>query len=509
LEIAHVPLFRRQGSSVGRSMTCDSLDDVKPVPRRSVLTGLVSAAAASCFPPRLFAADQRSRGATAVVIGAGIAGLSAGYELRKAGFTVSIFEKWDFVGGRMREAWMGPLWGPPHALGVLEANKEMFALGDELGIGDQLAGDNASESFLIDNGVGRYARDLRFHVDEVQRIPGVSDETKRRLPLLQADLDRIRRDVDPCLMTTGATEDDESIAAYYERVLGKDAAKQVIDYWVDPVLDAWGWPVTSTSKMAILPWFSQQQARTVVPRGGIGVLTRRLGAILPVQTRTTVRCVTPPDSSGRCTIHYLTPDFERKTVTPDVVVCATEGKYVSSIVQGLSSQQQSYFKSIDFTKAAAVSYVFDKQHQPHSPAGGAYIPNHPDPLRRRVMLWQISPGDPHAKGHPATASIALSRLETLKWQVSGKTMPEYCLPLLQRFYPEINEKIIADVVVAGCDDLMYVPLGNIRKAAEILREQESAKRSLYFAGEYMAGAHTGAACASGRTVARTIARHWA
>lgn len=185
--------------------------------RRDVLKGLV--AGGLLTGSAMTSARVKDDARTAVVIGAGIAGLSAAFELRKAGFSVSIFEKWDFVGGRMREAWLGPLWLPPHALGVLEANREMFALGDELGISDQLAGDNASEAFLIDNGVGTYSRDLRFHVDEVQRIPGMSEETIRRLPLLQADLDRIRRDVDPCLMTTGASEDDESIAAYYERLL--------------------------------------------------------------------------------------------------------------------------------------------------------------------------------------------------------------------------------------------------------------------------------------------------
>jgi hypothetical protein len=34
------------------------------------------------------------------------------------------------------------------------------------------------------------------------------------------------------------------------------------------------------------------------------------------------------------------------------------------------------------------------------------------------------------------------------------------------------------------------------------------KRGLYFAGEYVAGAHTGAACASGRSIARLIKQHW-
>jgi predicted NAD/FAD-dependent oxidoreductase len=45
--------------------------------------------------------------------------------------------------------------------------------------------------------------------------------------------------------------------------------------------------------------------------------------------------------------------------------------------------------------------------------------------------------------------------------------------------------------------------------ADVLNEQASSKRGLYITGECVAGAHTGAACASGRTVARQIIRHWA
>src|SRR5678815_2907124 len=90
--------------------------------RRRILQGLAGAAVTGCVP-RVFA--QGGKRHSAVIIGAGIAGLSAAYDLRKAGFDISIFEKWDYSGGRMREAWMGPLYGFTHAEGVLKANREM------------------------------------------------------------------------------------------------------------------------------------------------------------------------------------------------------------------------------------------------------------------------------------------------------------------------------------------------------------------------------------------------
>ena len=44
--------------------------------------------------------------------------------------------------------------------------------------------------------------------------------------------------------------------------------------------------------------------------------------MLPVQNNTTVRYITPPDATGRRTVHYLTPDLQRRSVKPDLVVLA-------------------------------------------------------------------------------------------------------------------------------------------------------------------------------------------
>ena len=59
--------------------------------RRNLVKGLGAATAVSAVMPYTLAAT--GAGPTAVVIGSGIAGLTAAYDLRKAGFQVSIFEK--------------------------------------------------------------------------------------------------------------------------------------------------------------------------------------------------------------------------------------------------------------------------------------------------------------------------------------------------------------------------------------------------------------------------------
>jgi oxygen-dependent protoporphyrinogen oxidase len=62
--------------------------------------------------------------------------------------------------------------------------------------------------------------------------------------------------------------------------------------------------------------------------------------------------------------------------------------------------------------------------------------------------------------------------------------------------------------VRGGDNLAQMPTGFIREMADFLAAQERERGSLYFAGEYLGNSFTGGACASGRTVARTVIRHW-
>lgn len=483
-------------------------DSIKPAAtrRRDVLKGLVAAGLASAGSSA-FAQRVVPSGRKAVVIGAGIAGLSAAYDLRRAGFDVSIFEKRTWSGGRMVEMWMGPLYGFTHAAGVATFNREQFALAREVGIETEFQGEGGYGR--IENEYGTYDLAPFWRPDLIAKVPGITPETLSRLPRVQADIERIRQEVDPCLLATGASYDDETIGDYFERMLGKEAGSQVVRYWIEPFLEWAGWPAYATSKIAILAWQAQHQSDFIVPKGGIGVLTRKLASILPIQQGTTVRYITPPDSDGRHTVHYLTPDFQARTVQPDVVVVATEGKFVHPLVQGLTPSQEEFFKAIDFTKEAIVWYVLHPDAAPKQwIGGGVHIPSHPDRMKRRVNSWSANPAEPDNHNRPPTVRVALSRPETPHWQWSNQPLDQYCEPLIKHFWPEFDMHNVVDIVNYACDDLIQMPVGYVKQMAAILREQERERRGLYFAGEYMAIAHTGGACASGRSVARTIIKHW-
>ena len=141
---------------------------------------------------------------------------------------------------------------------------------------------------------------------------------KQDLLKLLPDLAEIRASVDPCLLHTGAAWDDESLFDYLAGKLGKEGARRFTDDWVAPGwLWVWGQKAEQTSKIAMLAIVAQQNKRWINPPD-MGLMTRTLASLLDVKVNTTVMRITPPDNAGRHTVHYLTADGQRTSVTPDV-----------------------------------------------------------------------------------------------------------------------------------------------------------------------------------------------
>jgi protoporphyrinogen/coproporphyrinogen III oxidase len=505
--------------------------------RRTVLQGLAATSLVTRIPRA--SARRALHGKTALVVGGGVAGLSAAYELDKAGFDVTIFEKWSWTGGRMCDAWMGPLYGYTHAYGICPWFAELVNLGAELGISPGLEPPPGYPfTFPASNEHGTYELAAAWMPDLINRIPGLSEATRQQLPAIQKDMVEIKQAVDPCLLANGgAAYDNETVEEYFNRKLDPAAADEILEYWIEPALSYWGWPKEITSKIALFPWLAQASPVYYPPKWGIGVLTTKLRSILSrkIRLQHTVRFISPPDSSGRHTVTYLDPNFEQKTVTPDVVVVSTEGKFVYALVQGLTPSEEAFFKPITTTVEAIVNYVLKPEAAPTKRMGGGGFSHDPDPWRRRCG-WSVSPAEqatyfrpvnpnepinhrgagswykvpvePVEYTRPPLATVSLSREYTPVWQESNQAIQDFCAPLLKHFWPQFDMRNVVDIVNYTCEDLTQMPVGYVRQMAAIVREQEKARRGLYYAGEYVSGCWTGAACASGRSTARTIIKQW-
>lgn len=72
------------------------------------------------------------------VVGAGLAGLAAGYRLKQAGWQVTVLESRDYPGGRAASIRKGDYLIDTGATGVGDCYTEYLALAQELGLADKM-----------------------------------------------------------------------------------------------------------------------------------------------------------------------------------------------------------------------------------------------------------------------------------------------------------------------------------------------------------------------------------
>ena len=162
-----------------------------------------------------------------VVVGAGIAGLTAAYDLKKAGYQVTVLEAKDIPGGRMAEKLEGSFMKYTGATGLFRFYKDMWDVIAELGLSERLMPYPKMGSGIANNTKETYALDFNQTLGML-RHPALSLRSRLRLASLIPDFMQARRAVDPCLIHTAAAFDDESMAEYLTRKVGADFLENVV-----------------------------------------------------------------------------------------------------------------------------------------------------------------------------------------------------------------------------------------------------------------------------------------
>ncbi len=110
----------------------------------------------SCAAPGQLRASP-ARPAQVVVVGGGIAGLVAAYELERAGLTVQLLEASDRLGGRISTARYGPGLSAEYGMQEIWSKSPLAGIARELGL--TLEGESAFSSVLLDGKLHVYSQD--------------------------------------------------------------------------------------------------------------------------------------------------------------------------------------------------------------------------------------------------------------------------------------------------------------------------------------------------------------
>lgn len=381
------------------------------------------------------------------IIGGGISGLAAAFELTSRGVPFVLFERGPRCGGViLTESVDGYIIDAgPDAL--LTQKPAALALCRELGIGDHLAPQQARHTFVVRDG-------------RLQRLPEASvfGIPQRWTPFVTTGAFSLAgklRMAAECVIRPQPPASDESIASFIGRRFGQEA----VDYLAEPLLAGiHGGDPAKLSMRAAFPRFLELEAKYgsvirglrqgltgsqtrgqsggqtggqtpfVALPGGMAALTEALMRVLPagsIRTRAIVDDLSPsPDG-------YVLRLADGTRVVAPAVIVATPPRIASTLVRGIDRRLAEVCGQIPSTSAVTVALGYVRTAVRHPLHGTGFVAPRREGFTIRAASWVSSKWSGRA---PADRTL-------LRAYVGGASDPG----AIDRTDPEIIGQTIQDL----------------------------------------------------------------
>ena len=273
------------------------------------------------------------------IIGTGIAGLACAYELQKAGLDVTVYEKENYVGGRMSSRTKGSLIfdiGADHLCNIYDHMKEYCK---ELGVEWQPM-DFVEYGLYKDGKIQNHYKALSIW---------------SRIRLLFFFLFRKRTDIDFLNLSKFKELDTENAYDYMKRKVGKEIA----DYLVDPFATTYQFhrskETTRAALLSIMNNIYIERDRWHLQRteGGMIALPNALAKQLNVKLSTPVQKV-----------ENKTVTTQESKETYDAVVIATTSDVAREMLNHPTEPQKALLNNMKHSSTVSVSFEIDKDSVP-------------------------------------------------------------------------------------------------------------------------------------------------
>jgi oxygen-dependent protoporphyrinogen oxidase len=432
-----------------------------------------------------------------IVVGAGIAGLTAAYTLQKEGFDVVVLERNAEAGGRMRSERHGDFVVDRGAQFVASSYRSMRALVDELGLKSRVRRLKTGRGAVLRN--GKFVSSNYAGMKAIWRAKDLRVSSKLRLPRLLLELRRARPLLDFYHIERAAPLDD---ATAYDWALSR-YGREVLDYVIEP-------PFASTftvlpenlSRAFVLATINYMFSgfRLSAFDGGNGLLTQTLASRVEVRTGAETASVAQTD--GGVTVRLATGE----TMHADAAVIATPGNRVAGLCDNLTRDEQAFFGRVRYASSIIV-FVMTSTHEADPGVYGVGI-SRPEGVRLYGMAME----------NPKEGAVP-----------PGKTM--FNCAFSEDYAAELMHRSDADVIEALHGELRKLPMRGLDKteghvvhrwpelvpqfyhgyikSLAAFRERRERSERVFFAGDYLVGPYTEAALTSGLRAAEQVRARFA
>lgn len=420
-----------------------------------------------------------------IIIGAGIAGLSAAYNLQKNNISTVVLEASERVGGRMTTDMIGDHPFDRGAQFLSSSYTNILSLVKEIGLGSQLI--SLSEQGAIVN---------RQQIVKLKQSKPYQPFTKG---LLQwKDLPRITKNLiayrdSLCKLSLSnysawADFDTKNTADWSNSLFGY----YFTEYMIEPMLEGFYFQTPEDTSKALtlaLLAFNWRKDKILTLKNGLGSLPEALAKKCLVKLGTRVRKIIPTNTHVR----ILTDKDVFKSSYVILAIPATEAIRLYDLHDSLESAllNTQYSSTINTTLIADNSW---RQRSQLKNIYGILIPRRERNLISAIGIenckYKFSPQREHL-------NVMLAGGQAQKhWADSDQQLMQVISRELEKYFPNITEQIFETKFVRWSDAEPYSEVGRSKNILRYRKDIQKNKRVL-LSGDYMGMPFTEGAAESG------------
>ncbi|MDQ1500666.1 MAG: protoporphyrinogen/coproporphyrinogen oxidase [Actinomycetota bacterium] len=433
-------------------------------------------------------------GERAVVVGAGIAGLTAGFRLKEAGFAVTVLEADDHVGGRMATVERGGFLMDTAAAILPTTYRQMVKLIADAG----LAGEIVPTSDLV--GIVRQGtvHRLRSHAKtDGLTTKLLSPAAKLHMVKMVADLVRAGDRLDWYDLGRAADLDTETARQYADRRL----SREILDWIVDPALGALF--VASPDRLSAVDFLFA--VRNILggsffnSRKGVGFLPEGLARHLHVEL--SARCTAVEERNGGVTVTWERTGEAEHVEEAAVCVIALSGHQMLAVYPQLDPVRRAVVEDIEYSTCVDVHLALSAPPAEESMMLQVPSREHPD-LCVIVLDHNRAPGRA-----PAGKGLLTSYWHTAwgdqQWDRPDDEIVETAVPVIDRILPGVADAVEFARVQRWRPAVVMSRPGTYRDLARFTAATDPAAR-VQLCGDYLSASTTNASLCSGERAAERI-----
>lgn len=406
---------------------------------------------------------------TAAVIGAGMAGMAAAYELKKAGFDVTVFESRDRVGGRIWTIRKGDFLMDLGTAVYLGTYRDAIAMIHEVG----LTNDFVSTPVVMGlprNGMLNHL-DLTKPLRSAMATRALSTGAKLKAARLVADVIKYRAGLGYDTYDELAEIDTETVRQYSRRALNEE----LLQYAARPMVSGTWVADDNDTSVALLHWTVRNMLVSHVYNLTTGVvgLPQHLSTLVDTRLSHQVHNVTNENTSVSVT--YSEPGGgPQRTDSFDTCVIATTAEPALEIYPQMDENHRGLYETNKYRRLGSIVIGFSGPCE--DKATFSMVPPQDDPDIIAVIAdHNKAPGRAPVGKSMFTVLLSPEYLDRTD-HLLDEVLLDRALEALKRYYGRLPGEIEETAVVRWAESVPAITQGRFRRIADFRKRVDRTSR---------------------------------